>query len=83
VSVPRVEDVTEALWGSTVCLSTSRELNQEISAQIETLAESDDRRNYPYVFLDGLWPMRSKAGTAKRVTAGSVTARDLRRYMRW
>ena len=36
VSVRRVEDITEALWGSRVSPSTVSELNQKIYAQIET-----------------------------------------------
>lgn len=36
VSVRRVEDITEALWGERVSPSTVSELNQKIYAQIET-----------------------------------------------
>jgi putative transposase len=36
VSVRRVEDITEALWGTRVSPSTVSELNQKIYAQIET-----------------------------------------------
>jgi transposase-like protein len=35
VSVRRVEDITEALWGTRVSPSTVSELNQRIYAQIE------------------------------------------------
>jgi hypothetical protein len=36
VSVRRVEDITEALWGTRVSPSTMSELNQKIYAQIES-----------------------------------------------
>ena len=36
VSVRRVEDISEALWGTLVIPSTVSELNQKIYAQIET-----------------------------------------------
>ena len=35
VSVRRVEDITEALWGSRVSASTVSELNQKVYRQIE------------------------------------------------
>ena len=35
VSVRRVEDITEALWGTRVSPSTVSELNQKIYTQIE------------------------------------------------
>lgn len=36
VSVRRVEDITEALWGTRVSSSTASELNQKIYERIET-----------------------------------------------
>jgi putative transposase len=36
VSIRRVEDITEALWGTRVSPSTMSELNQKIYGQIET-----------------------------------------------
>ena len=36
VSVRRVEDITEALWGTRVSPSTVSELNQKIYGQIES-----------------------------------------------
>ena len=54
VSVRRVEDITEALWGSKVSPATISELNKKAYVHIE------DWRNrplqggrYPYVYVDG------------------------------
>ena len=43
VSVRRVEDITEALWGTRVSPSTVSELNQKIYAQIEAWRNRPDR----------------------------------------
>ena len=58
VSVRRVEDITEALWGSKVSPATISELNKNAYVHIE------DRRNrplkggrYPYVYVDGIYPV--------------------------
>ncbi len=62
VSVRRVEDITEALWGTRVSPSTVSELNQKIYAQIETWRNRPIEGTHPYVFLDGLWLKRSWGG---------------------
>ena len=59
VSVRRVEDITEALWGTRVSPSTVSELNQKIYAQIESWRNRPIEGKHPYVFLDGLWLKRS------------------------
>jgi transposase-like protein len=70
VSVRRVEDITEALWGTRVSPSTVSELNQKVYRQIE------DWRNkpieggaggHPYVYLDGTYLKRSWGGQVKNV----------------
>lgn len=55
----RVEDITEALWGTRVGPSTVSDLNQKIYAQIESWQNQAIEGNHPYVFLDGLWLKRS------------------------
>jgi putative transposase len=47
VSVRRVEDITEALWGTRVSPSTVSELTQKIYAQIETWRHRPNRRSPP------------------------------------
>src|SRR5882762_6925630 len=65
VSVRRVEDITEALWGTRVSPSTVSELNQKIYAQIETWRNRPIEGQHPYVFLDGIWLKRSWGGEVK------------------
>src|ERR1700693_1694784 len=66
VSVRRVEDITEALWGTRVSPSTVSELNQKIYAQIETWRNRPIEGNDPYVFLDGLWLKPAAAANSLR-----------------
>ena len=68
VSVRRVEDITEALWGTRVSPSTVSDLNQKIYAQIETWRNRPIEGNHPYVFLDGLWLKRSWGGEVRKVS---------------
>jgi transposase-like protein len=68
VSVRRVEDITEALWGTRVSPSTVSELNQKIYAQIETWRNRPLEGNHRYVFLDGLWLKRSWGGEVRNVS---------------
>ena len=59
VSVRRVEDITEALWGTRVSPSTVSELNQKIAGQIEAWRNQPIEGEHAYVFMDGLWLKRS------------------------
>src|SRR5512132_4661409 len=68
VSVRRVEDITEALWGTRVSPSTVSELNQKIYAQIESWRNRPIEGKHPYVFLDGLWLKRSWGGEVRNVS---------------
>ncbi|HTT23681.1 MAG TPA: IS256 family transposase, partial [Candidatus Sulfotelmatobacter sp.] len=68
VSVRRLEDITEALWGTRVSPSTVSELNQKIYAQIESWRNRPIEGNHPYVFLDGLWLKRSWGGEVRNVS---------------
>ena len=68
VSVRRVEDITEALWGSKVSLATISELNKKAYVHIE------DWRNrplqgghYPYVYVDGIYLHRNWGGEYENV----------------
>src|SRR5512138_2970127 len=67
VSVRRVEDITQALWGSRVSPSTVSELNQKIYQQIETWRNQPIEGEYAYVYLDGIWLKRSWGGEVKKV----------------
>jgi transposase-like protein len=67
VSVRRVEDITEALWGERVSPSTVSELNQKIYTQIEVWRNRPLEGEHAYVFLDGIWLKRSWGGEMKNV----------------
>jgi transposase-like protein len=68
VSVRRVEDITEALWGTRVSASTVSELNQKIYAQIEEWRNRPLTGSHPYVYLDGIWLKRSWGGEVRNVS---------------
>jgi transposase-like protein len=67
VSVRRVEDITEALWGARVSASTVSELNQKIYVKIEGWRNRPIEGEYAYVFLDGIWLKRCWGGEVKNV----------------
>ena len=68
LSVRRVEDITEALWGSKVSPATISELNKKAYVHIE------DWRNrplqggrYPYVYVDSIYLRRNRGGEYENV----------------
>ena len=67
ISVRRVEDITEALWGTRVSPSTVSELNQKIYGQIEAWRNRPITGRHAYVYLDGIWLKRSWGGEVKNV----------------
>jgi putative transposase len=67
VSTRRVEDITEALWGTRVSSSTVSELNKRIYAQIEQWRNRPIEGEHPYVFLDGIWLKRCWGGEVRNV----------------
>jgi transposase-like protein len=67
VSVRRVEDITEALWGKRVSSSTVSELNQKIYERIEEWRTRPISEESVYVFLDGIWLKRSWGGEVKNI----------------
>jgi len=68
VSVRRVEDITEALWGTRVSSSTVSDLNQRIYGRIEEWRNAPIEGEHPYVYLDGIWLKRSWGGEVKNVS---------------
>src|SRR5215470_9101681 len=73
VSTRRIEDITEALWGTRVSSSTVSELNKKIYGQINDWRNRPIEGEHPYVFLDGIWLKRCWGGEVKNV-AVLVTA---------
>ena len=67
VSVRRVEDVTEALWGAKVSPGTVSELNKKVYVQIEAWRNRELKSTYPYVFLDGIYLKKNWGGTIENV----------------
>jgi len=67
VSVRRVEDITEALWGTRVKPSTVSDLNRKIYERIEKWRTSKIQGKHPYVFMDGIWLKRSWGGEVKNL----------------
>jgi putative transposase len=67
VSVRRVEDITEALWGTRVSPSTVSELNQQLYERIEAWRNQPIMARFAYVYLDGIWLKRSWGGEVKNV----------------
>lgn len=68
VSVRRVEDVTELLWGSRVSASTVSNLNQKVYGKIEEWRNRPLSGEYPYVFVDGIYLKRSWGGEMTSVS---------------
>src|ERR1700759_1546942 len=68
VSVRRVEDITEALWGTRVSSGTVSRLNQKIYRHIEAWRNRDIVGDFPYVYLDGVILKRSWAGEGRNIS---------------
>ena len=68
VSVRRVEDITEALWGTRVSSGTVSNLNQKVYKHIEAWRNRPIDGEYPYVYLDGIVLKRSWAGEVRNVS---------------
>jgi transposase-like protein len=67
VSVRRVEDITEALWGTKVSPSTISEMNQKVAVKIEAWRKRPIEGPHAYVWMDGLWLKRSWGGEVRNV----------------
>jgi transposase-like protein len=68
VSVRRVEDITEALWGSRVSPGTVSNLNARIYTTIEDWRRRPIEGEHPYVYLDGIALKRSWGGEVRNVS---------------
>ena len=84
VSVRRVEDITEALWGTRVSPSTVSNLNKKIYAKIEAWRNRRIEGEHPYLYLDGIVMKRSWAGEVRNVSllvASAVNAEGFREIL--
>jgi transposase-like protein len=68
VSVRRVEDITEALWGTRVSPSTVSALNKKIYKRIDAWRNAPIVGEHPYVYLDGIVMKRTWAGEVRNVS---------------
>ena len=68
VSVRRVENITQALWGTWVSASTVSDLNQKIYKHIEAWRSRPIEGEHPYVYLEGIVLKRSWAGEVRNVS---------------
>jgi len=67
VSVRRVEDITQALWGTRVSPSTVSDLNKKIYVKIEEWRNRPIEGKHPYVYFDGIYLKRSWGGEVRPV----------------
>ena len=69
VSVRRVEDITEALWGTKVSPSTISELNKKAYVHIEEWRNRPlQGQKYPYIYVDGIYLRRNWGGEYEHVS---------------
>jgi len=68
VSVRRVEDITEALWGTRVSPATVSKLNAKVYERIEEWRNRPIEGEYAYLYLDGLVLKRSWGGEVNNVS---------------
>ena len=68
VSVRRVEDITEALWGTRVSSGTVSNLNQKAYENIEKWRSRPLTGEYAYVYVDGVYLKRSWGGEIQNVS---------------
>jgi transposase-like protein len=84
ISVRRVEDITEALWGTRVSPSTVSNLNKKIYAKIEAWPNRRIDGEHPYLYLDGIVMKRSWAGEVRNVSllvASAVNSEGFREIL--
>jgi transposase-like protein len=84
ISVRRVEDITEALWGTRVSPSTVSNLNKKIYVKIEAWRNRRIEGEHPYLYLDGIVMKRTWAGEVRNVSllvASAVNAEGYREIL--
>ncbi len=68
VSACRIEDITEALWGTKVSPGTISHLNKKAYEHIESWRSRPLTGEYAYVYLDGAYLKRSWGGEIQNVS---------------
>ncbi|WP_418237934.1 IS256 family transposase [Ellagibacter isourolithinifaciens] len=67
VSTRRIEDIGEALWGAGVSASTASNLGDKAFKAVEEWRCRPLAREYPYVYVDGIYLRRSWGGSCGNV----------------
>ena len=67
VSVRRVEDISEALWGARVSPGTISKLNKKVYVQIEEWRNRKLVVEYPYVYMDGIYLKKNWGGVIENI----------------
>jgi len=68
VSVRRVEDISEALWGTKVSPGTISNLNKKAYENIERWRNRPLKDEYPYVYVDGIFLKRCWGGEFESIS---------------
>jgi putative transposase len=68
VSVRRVEDITQALWGTRVSPGLVSKLNQKVYGHIEAWRTRKIEGRFAYVYLDGVLLKRSWGGEVRNLS---------------
>ena len=68
VSVRKVEDITEALWGTRVSPGTVSNLNQKTYERINEWRNQPIDGRHRYIYLDGIWLKRSWCGEVRNLS---------------
>jgi len=69
VSVRRVEDITEALWGTRVSPGTVSNLNKKTYERINEWRNQPIEGRHRYIYLDGIWLKRSWCGEVRNLSS--------------
>jgi Transposase, Mutator family len=72
ISVRRVEDITEPLWGTRVSPSTVPNLSKKIYAKIEAWHSRRIEGEHPYLYFDGVVVKRGWAGEIRNLLTGAA-----------
>ena len=82
VSVRRVEDITETLWGTKVSPGTISNLNKKVYKHIDSWRTRTISGEFPYVYLDGIVLKRCWAGEVSNVSVLVAIGVDSQGYRR-
>ena len=68
VSTRQVDDISQLLWGERMPSQTLSDKLKRVYADIDSWRTRPLEREYPYVFMDGVWHRRSWGGSVENVS---------------